>query len=301
MVAKDFITNVTSVFPKAQARVVATQHDKNQMRYTMKGISARAVPIDLRGRAYVPCMWKIPVRQTTEPTEEGDENVLRPPQNLSDQCDCWFSPSNVEEMWTHVVDEHLGVRHDANNAQRFSNVREEDRLFACLWAGCSLYPAPGINDARRVCTHIKVHLPDHGPGALARAKYVGERDRSASPPRRGDRVHLNTPVDEQGRPLGLPLQGALVLRNLARQMLKLDEGVRAAAAEAAATGAAAEARPGGDGGLVARHFGAHREKLCYVTSNNQSLRALMPELMEWATRGVRREFGLPRLVGLSGD
>ena len=302
MVAKDFITNVTNVFPTALARVVHSDQDHSQMRYTMKGISARAVPIDLRGRAYTPCLWKIPVRQTTEPADEGDENVLQPPENLSDQCDYWFSPTNAAEMWVHMVEEHLEVPRDNTDSHKFndSTLKGSGRAFACLWAGCNRYPAPGIEDAHRVSMHVKVHLPDHGPGALARARFSRDRDRSASPPRH-ERYQLNTPVDERGNPVGLPLSAVLVLRNLARQMLKIDEGARAGAAEDAATaeaGGGLGAGLGGEGaGLVLRHFGVHFAKISYVQSNNYSLRHYMPDLMDFVTRGIHMGYNLPRLVG----
>jgi chromatin structure-remodeling complex subunit RSC9 len=309
MVAKDFITNVTNVFPTALARVVHNEQDHTQMRYTMKGISARAVPIDLRGRAYTPCLWKIPVRQTTEPTDENDENVMQPPENLSDQCDYWFSPTNAAEMWVHMVEEHLEVPRDNTDSHKFndSTLKSSGRMFACLWAGCNRYPAPGIEDAHRVSMHVKVHLPDHGPGALARARFSRDRDRSASPPRH-ERYQLNTPTDERGNPVGLPLSAVLVLRNLARQMLKIDEGGGASSAGAEEEGGEEEVLgPSSDGGLVARvepgaglvlrHFGLHVAKLSYVQSNNHSLRLYMPDLMDFVTRGVHMGYDLPRLVG----
>src|ERR1700761_7256206 len=100
MVAKDFITNVTTVFPSAVARVVPHEHDRSRSKYTMKGISPRAVPIDVRGRALLRCQWRTAVRPSTEnPAPAGSDS-------LHNDCDLWFSPQNPEELWTHIIDQH---------------------------------------------------------------------------------------------------------------------------------------------------------------------------------------------------
>jgi chromatin structure-remodeling complex subunit RSC9 len=296
MVAKDFITNVTNVFPTALARVVHNEQDPTQMRYTMKGISARATPIDFRGRAYTPCLWKIPVRQTTEPADDGDENILQPVENLSDQCDFWFSSNNAHEMWVHVVEEHLEVPRDNTDSTKFNDgaIKGSGRAFACLWSGCNRYPAPGIEDVHRVSMHVRVHLPDHGPGAQARARFSRDRDRSPSPPRH-EQYHMNTAIDDRGNPVGLPLWGVLVLRNLARQMLKIDEG---GLEEAPAEGEEESPRPkrGECPGLVLRYFGAQQQKIFYTASNNHSLRQCMPELLDFVSRGMHLGYGKPKLA-----
>jgi chromatin structure-remodeling complex subunit RSC9 len=287
MVARDFITNVTNVFPTALARVVPNEQDKTQSRYTMKGISPRAIPIDLRGRAFTPCLWKIPVRQTTEPMDEVEDPVQEPVENLNTECDYWFSPTNAEEMWVHLVEEHLEVPRDPDNPRKFRDglLQGTGRKFACQWAGCNRYPAPGIEDAHKVCMHLKVHLPDHGPGASTRAKYTRDPDRPPSPPSL-DRHYLNTPVDEHGQPVGLPLSSVLVLRNLARQMLKIDEN--------------AGGRQGGTS-LIQQHFAMHQEKIFHVMTFNKSLRAYTPDFVDFVSRGLHLAHKLPRLVGPTGD
>jgi hypothetical protein len=154
-------------------------------------------------------------------------------------------------------------------------------------------PPPGTPDAYAVCRHVKAHVPDHGPGAGARAKYARDRARSASPPRREQqqqhqqqRYYHNTPVDEQGRPTGLSRKSVLVLRNLARQMVKIDR---------------ATVEEGRDGELVLRHFLAHQERLFYVRSNNYSLREYMPELVEKVSYGIHFAAKMPKLEAPSGD
>jgi chromatin structure-remodeling complex subunit RSC9 len=278
MVAKDFITNVTNVFPKAVARVVPHEHDRSRSKYTMKGISPRAVPLDFRGRPYIKCMWRIPVTPSTESTPP-----LNGVDSLHKDCDLWFSPSNAEEMWNHIVEAHLEVPRDTDNPRKFndSSLRGTDRRFACLWAGCSRIPPPGIEDAHKVCVHVKIHLPDSGPGAAARAKYTRDANAVPSEPKL-DMCYMNTPMDESGHPIGLPLAGMLVLRNLARQMLKTDGQ-----------------NQGNNGlvrdSLVEKHFALHQERIFEVMTYNYSLRHYTPEFIQYVSKGMEKAQKKPRL------
>ena len=278
MVAKDFITNVTNVFPKAVARVVPHEHDRSRSKYTMKGISPRAIPLDFRGRPYVKCMWQIPVTPSTEST---------PPVNGADplhkDCDLWFSSGNAEEMWNHIVESHIEVPRDSDNPRKFndSSLHGTDRRFACLWAGCSRYPPPGIDDAHKICVHVKVHLPDHGPGAALRTKYTRDPNAPVSSPKL-DLYYMNTPIDETGHPIGLPLAVMLVLRNLARQMLKIDERSTEQNTK--------EREP-----LVERHFVLHQERIFEVMSYNYSLRHYTPEFIHYVSKGMEKAHKMPRL------
>lgn len=273
MVAKDFITNVTSVFPSALARVVPHEHDRSRSKYTMKGISPRAVPIDVRGRPYVRCQWRIPVTPSTEGTPP-----VAPSEPLHKDCDMWFSSTNAEEIWTHIVEQHLEVPRDPDNPRKFRDglIRGTGRKFACLWTGCTRFPSPGIEDAHKVSMHTKVHLLDQAPNG-ARPKHTRDFKRPLSPPKL-DLYYLNTPVDEQGHPIGLPVAGILVLRNLARQMLKLDA-----------------ADPRGRQNLIERHFALHQEKIFEVLTYNYSLRSYTPEFVQYVSKGLDLAHKLPKL------
>jgi chromatin structure-remodeling complex subunit RSC9 len=299
MVAKDFITNVTSVFPGAVARVVyPDERDKTKVKYTMKGIAPRATPVDLRGRPYVRCQWKIPVALSTEDVDMTIGQVPRPRGPMHKDCDLYFSPSNVEEMWAHIVETHLEVPRDPDTpATKFKDglLKGSGRRFACLWSGCGRYPEPGVENAYKVSMHVKIHLPDFGPGASARAKLsaagldgsdsrngYGKRSRSESltKPAKLERFYLNTALDEKGQATGLPLAGMLVLRNLARQMLKIDKTSPRQHLQEAKLGKA------GTMTLVERHFGGHEEKLFHVMTYNYSLRAFAPEFLQYVSKGL---------------
>jgi chromatin structure-remodeling complex subunit RSC9 len=244
----------------------------------MKGISPRAVPLDLRGRSYVKCMWRIPVTPSTEGT---------PPVNGADSlhkdCDLWFSPSNAEEVWNHIVETHIEVPRDPENPRKFndSSLRGTERRFACLWAGCSRFPLPGIEDAHKICMHVKMHLPDHGPGAALRAKYTRDPNTPVTAPKL-DLYFMNTPMDEVGNPTGLPLAGMLVLRNLARQMLKIDE-------------ASDQQNGKGRESLVERHFALHQDRIFEVMTYNYTLRHYTPEFIRYVSKGMERAHKMPRL------
>jgi chromatin structure-remodeling complex subunit RSC9 len=281
MVAKDFITNVTAVFPSASARVVPNENDRTKSKYTMKGISPRAVPIDLRNRALVPCQWRTPVTQSTEGPSPA-ANCDEPPYK---ECDIWFSPTGAEEMWTHIIEHHLEVPRDRDNPRKFSDGKLDGsgRKFACLWADCTRHPPPGSSDAFAVCMHMKTHVPDANPMATTRAKRAWEQMKSAKP-RKLEHSYLNTPVDSDGNPTGLPLISMLVLRNLARQMLKLE---------------ASDMR--GKQNLIERHFALHQERICHVMTFNYSLRAYTPELVQFVSKGMNMAHKLPRMANGSAD
>jgi hypothetical protein len=92
-----------------------------------------------------------------------------------------------------------------------------------------------------------------------------------------ERFYLNTQLDEKGQATGLPLAGMLVLRNMARQMLKLDEhhanhGPRH--------------QHGRSMTLMERHFGQHQEKMFHVMTYNYSLRAFAPEFLYYVGKGL---------------
>jgi chromatin structure-remodeling complex subunit RSC9 len=296
MVAKDFITNVTSVFPGAVARVVHPDPlDKTKVKYTMKGIAPRATPVDLRGRPYVRCQWRTSVALSTEDVDMTAIRRVPPPHK---DCDVWFSPSNVEEMWSHIVEQHMEMPRDPDFPQskfRDGLVRGTGKRFSCLWAGCNRYPEPGIEDGFRVAMHLKVHLPDFGPGAATRSKYTGtagmdgsnndKRPRTAENAKL-EKFYLNTALDEKGQATGLPLAGMLVLRNIARQMLKIDEGILGARYEERETPKKGSKEPRRSMSLVERHFGKHAEKLFHVMTYNYSLRTFAPEFLWYVSKGL---------------
>ena len=84
--AADFIKNVSTTFAdKAAAQVQSGPVQK----FIIKGIRIRDVPVDLRGREYTKCQWKI-----TEPFS-------------SEQRDCGEFFMGPEQMYEHVLIAHV--------------------------------------------------------------------------------------------------------------------------------------------------------------------------------------------------
>ena len=94
---------------------------------------------------------------------------------------------------------------------------------------------------------------------------------------------MNTAIDEQGHPIGLALSGMLVLRNLARQMLKIDEQ-------------SVEEDEKLTKSLIEQHFALHRDRIFEIMSFNYSLRHYAPEFVKYVSKGMERAYNTPKLM-----
>lgn len=234
--AKDFITNVSNTFTNASAQVM----NGNPPRFVIKGIKARAVPVDPKGRQYMRCLWH------KEDGSECGEFALWP-----------------KHMWEHVVSSHLNTRKGENGKYDFSTA--QGSTFACRWAGCRRFDAPReAADAFTVGMHVKTHLPDSTDRAYQRSKHNHSKDaeegHSAALPITSWQTRI-TPVDERLEAAGLPLISVLVLRNLARNLSKT----------------ATALKPGAED-LVWQLFAPVRDQLYFVMAYNFSLREYLPSL-----------------------
>ncbi|MCJ1392901.1 Chromatin structure-remodeling complex protein rsc9 [Xylographa bjoerkii] len=220
LAAAEFIKNVSTTFPTANAQVISGVNP----RFIIKGIRPRHVPMDTKGRVYSRCLWRSP--------EDGKT------------CgDFYLKPG---DMWEHLITFHLGLSKNEESRWNILEVKTAAALngqkFSCHWAGCQHFSANGgSDDPYEVGMHIKMHLPDISAMAGHRAKFnkPGAPDRSSS--RVGNSksddsseyVNLhgrpavydyfpwyNTAVDERGDAVGLPLTSVLVLKNLARNIPK---------------------------------------------------------------------------------
>lgn len=279
--AKDFITNVSNTFPGAIAQVV---QQGPIAKYTIKGLRPRAVPVDLRGRPYMPCQWLIPAPpSTTLPPQLPNQ----PPRPKLQPCNEYaFKPA---QMWEHVLSSHLGLPYDAatgkfdleivrSTSDPMVDVKPDikplpERRYDCKWGGCRHFAATnGESNPHVVAKHIKTHLPDDSPQSAHRSRH----NRAPPPPSDADSDHstptpgaasakaqkyfLNTATDERNDAAGLPLASVLVLRNLARGFGKMD------------------AASGGDESWVRSVFAPVKEQLYYVMAYNLSLREYIASL-----------------------
>ncbi|KAF1811877.1 hypothetical protein P152DRAFT_436752 [Eremomyces bilateralis CBS 781.70] len=258
MNAKDFISNVSSVLPAATAQLT----HGNPPKYTIRGIRPRHIPVDSRGIPYIKCKWHL----------ERTEGAMDVDYAAPLECD-ELSP-NVEELWNHIVASHLHVPRRSDGKFDPSPTPPLGHRYLCHWGGCTKYSPHGASGPREAAAHVKVHLPDDSAKGAQRQKYNRTADDPAVTVRtETPRTYWNTATDERNDPTGLPLASVLVLRNLARQMGKLD-----AAGEARGTGRPWDAAPVGVG-LVEKVFATYREELYYVMAFNLSLREYIHSLV----------------------
>ncbi|KAJ9640300.1 hypothetical protein H2199_005839 [Coniosporium tulheliwenetii] len=276
--AKDFITNVSNTFPGAIAQVV---QQGPIAKYTIKGLRPRSVPVDLRGRPYMPCQWLIPAPPSvTLPAQLPNQ----PPRPKLQPCNEYaFKP---QQMWEHVLSSHLGLPYDAatgkfdleivrSTSDPMLDVKPDikplpERRYDCKWGGCRHFAATnGESNPHVVAKHIKTHLPDDSPQSAHRMRHnrVPPPDSETDSPlasnptsAKAQKYFLNTATDERNDAAGLPLASVLVLRNLARGFGKMD------------------AASGGDENWVRSVFAPVKEQLYFVMAYNLSLREYIASL-----------------------
>ncbi|QDS71915.1 hypothetical protein FKW77_000472 [Venturia effusa] len=279
MQAKDFITNVSATFTTAQAQVVPSEQDPSRPKYTIKGVRPRAVPVDLRGRPYMHCLW-----QTPSPTTNGTSNPHYPTQNRPFVCD--FNFAKADEMWDHVLDAHLSVTKDVvtgkfPSPESFVEVNP-GKHWNCGWSGCRHFGSQGTRDLRLLTKHVKTHLPDTSRSAPIHKQHNVTPEGLAQRTLSG-KSFLNTALDEQNDAAGLPLASVLVLRNLARQMGKIDAANAGSSGVNALGGTESEERGSSH---VEKCFGPVKERLGFVMAWNRSLIEYMPALTGLVERGI---------------
>jgi chromatin structure-remodeling complex subunit RSC9 len=293
MQAKDFITNVSSTFTNAQAQVVYTDPDPSKPKYTIRGVRPRTIPVDLRGRPYLKCLWRTPA-----PTTNGYVNghVDKPKDS---ECD--FSVMRAEEMIDHVMNVHFNLHKD-NESGKYDlsallkletngdvHMGDSDgpapapikKTWSCHWGGCTKLRA--VTDLPTILRHVGTHLPDTSLQAPIHKVHNVPPERLELPQSKVPYSWITTASDERGDASGLPLASLLVLRNLARQMGKVDEAERNAGR--------------GEGKWVERCFGPARERLGWIGAWNRTLRELMPPLEFLVEKGL----GLPVLPPLNAN
>lgn len=198
----DFIRNSTSVYKDSVAQVLRDQ-DSSQQKFIINGLRPRACPVSFDGSEYARCLWSIN------------------PANRQERCGRFYL--KPEDMWHHVMTAHLGET--KNESGQYDNTEKE---VSCTWGECTRYPTPTripLQDfARHINTHISATFP--GPGRPR------NRRQSRSWVLPGKSLTLTyeetaTVRDEQNPNLppqaaGIPLSAVLVLRNIARNVVKTE-------------------------------------------------------------------------------
>lgn len=232
----------------------------------MRGVRPREIPVDPKGRPYVQCHWR------TQP--------------LMDDTECGEFFLTPRDIWEHVIAAHLGIMKD--DADNYKVDPDASRRYNCHWGNCKHFTATsGESSPYVVSSHIQTHLPDTSAKASARQKFNKNPEEAANTAQETTRKWLNTQEDERHDPAGLPLASVLVLRNLARQLAKVE------AQSEAKLGQEMMIKMGGGHGhhkvehetLVAKIFAPVKEQLYFVMAHNLTLRDYIASLTKAVAAG----------------
>ncbi|KAF5002840.1 hypothetical protein FGRMN_94 [Fusarium graminum] len=194
----DFIRNSTSVYKDSNAQVLREPGDPQQ-KFIIHGIRARPKPLGLDGKEYVRCLW------------------ASNPNNKLEKCGQFYI--QPEKMWEHIIVDHVGEKR--NGEGQFDNVEKE---FVCTWDQCSRFRNPTKMHLQEFARHINTHI------SLALPSEVRKPERSWIVPAKTMAVTFEetTTVRDERNPnlppqaAGIPLSAALVLRNIARNVVKTE-------------------------------------------------------------------------------
>lgn len=272
LAAAEFIKNVSTTFPRANAQVISGPAP----RFIIKGIRPRHIPVDISGRTYLRCWWKDP----------------KSPK----RCGEFYLTS--EEMFDHLAATHVDLPKTEDGKWNLLTAKTAAALdghrFNCYWAGCKHFAATdGTDSPLALGMHVKQHLPDTSAKAAHRAKHnkPAIADTSTGDPNFPSYLDIhgkaavydtfswfNTAVDERGDPVGLPLTSVLVLKNLARNIPRAVIGL-----EGVAGGVVPSEGPGG---WMERVMGPVKPQLGYVLAHNRSLATYVADLMCLIMNGI---------------
>lgn len=197
----DFIRNSTSVYKDSNAQVLREPGDPQQ-KFIINGIRARPHPLSIDGTEYGRCMWAANAEKRNEK--------------------CGHFSLKSEQMWNHIMTAHLGE--EKNDDGQFENVEKE---FRCTWGECIMYDKPAKMHLQDFARHISTHVSSMLPGVEAQARV---QRKAWIVPAKTLAVTFEETVtvrDERNPTLppqaaGIPLSAVLVLRNIARNVVKTE-------------------------------------------------------------------------------
>ncbi|KAH6900739.1 hypothetical protein B0T10DRAFT_36091 [Thelonectria olida] len=197
----DFIRNSTSVYKDSNAQVLREPGDPQQ-KFIIHGIRTRPRPLSMDGREYGRCLWA--------------PNI----NNKAEKCGHFFL--TAKPMWEHILEVHLGAQ--KNEDGQYGNIEKE---FTCTWGECRRFPKPGNLYLHDFARHINTHVSSILPATEGQVRPV---DRSWVIPAKTMTVTFEetmTVRDERNpnappQAAGIPLSAALVLRNIARNVVKTE-------------------------------------------------------------------------------
>lgn len=263
--AAEFIRSISQVYTNAAARIkkeVTPQGEVNK--FIIDGIRPRSRPISEEGLEYFPCLWS---RKNRLPTD--------PPMA---KCLTWLP--GADQMWRHIITDHLGESLDPET----NAVKAKTDKYVCYWAACGKYNTPTEMSLFLFSSHIKLHaMQAFVKSGVETAQTPG----GSTSTKRSSRPHvtpaktimikseetLAVPADQRNpngphTAGGIPLSAALVLRNIARNVVKTEaqeEFLKQKAQE---------------GGWIERLFRAQQPRLYEIMTDNKLLAPHIASLLQ---------------------
>ncbi|KAI1342998.1 hypothetical protein F5Y15DRAFT_273741 [Xylariaceae sp. FL0016] len=203
--AADFIRNVSHVFANARAQII--REPGGNQRFIIEGIRARTLPMDYETKEdYTRCQWQ---------TVKGA---------FSRRCNQFYLGG--EKMWQHVLSAHLGVTIGEDG-----KIEDKEITTTCDWWSCVKYSTPTKMKLSELTRHVKTHVQSRQKRPLT--------DGTESSAKRFKKSYITpaktmtlaweqtlvtrderNPKSEQAA--GIPLSAVLVLRNIARNVVKTE-------------------------------------------------------------------------------
>ncbi|KAL2018253.1 hypothetical protein VTK56DRAFT_1007 [Thermocarpiscus australiensis] len=301
--APDFIRHISAVYQSAGAQVIREGPMGEVQKFIMRGIRSRSHPTTPEGQAYSQCQWR------------------RPPGQQPAKCGVWNL--TMEKMWEHIVTDHLGESRSEDG--KYQN---REGTYTCAWDTCTKYQQPTKLHLAHLMTHIKTHLKaeelrraaatlqqsgdgggsggasSHPPpppssshgGGVAAAPPRRPKPRVVKPAKTITVTYEETPSQRDERnpnappqAAGIPYSAALILRNIARNVVKtpseealLKQGREDDGGEEGQEGQEGEGGggEGGEGGWNERLFRPVMQRLWEVFTENRLLASYMADLFK---------------------
>ncbi|KAI1846076.1 hypothetical protein JX266_007885 [Neoarthrinium moseri] len=203
--AADFIRNVSHVFTNARAQIIRGPGEAQ--RFIIEGIRARTLPLDYETKEeYAICQWAI-----------GEAPSAK-------KCGSFFPGG--EKLWHHILTAHLDQ--STGEDGKFEN---KDLEASCRWADCRKYPTATRTKLAELTRHLKTHVNSSNKRGLTDGIEVPAKRQKRSyivPAKTMSVTWEQTLItrDERNpqiiRAAGIPLSAVLVLRNIARNVVKTE-------------------------------------------------------------------------------
>lgn len=203
--AADFIRNVSHVFTNARAQIIRGPGEAQ--RFIIEGIRARTLPLDFETKEeYARCQW-------------GTGNAP-----FTKKCGGFF-PGGAR-LWQHILSAHLEQTPNGN-----SKFEDKEVEASCRWGDCKKYISPSKMPLSQLTRHLKTHVTTSNKRSLADGFDLPAKRQKKSyiVPAKTMTVTWEktfTAPDERNpridRAAGIPLSAVLVLRNIARNVVKTE-------------------------------------------------------------------------------